>query len=78
MRFSGKSFFSSILHIRPSGLFPSDFISYYGSYRELVRLLGHVISPISRPLLTQDNTNTKGLRRDIPASSGIRTHDPTV
>jgi hypothetical protein len=46
--------------------------------RQLVGLLGRVISPVARPLPTQDNTNTEEKRTDIHASSGIRTHDSSV
>jgi hypothetical protein len=46
--------------------------------RQLVGLLGRAISPVTRPLPTQDNTNTEEKRTDIHASSGIRTHDPSV
>jgi hypothetical protein len=44
----------------------------------LVRLLGRGISLIARPLPMRDNTNTEKMRTDIHASSGIRTHDPSV
>jgi hypothetical protein len=37
-----------------------------------------VLSPVVRPLPTQDNTNTEETRTDIRASSGIRIHDPNV
>jgi hypothetical protein len=33
---------------------------------------------IVRPLLIKDNTNTKKTQTGIHASSGIRTHDPSV
>jgi hypothetical protein len=46
--------------------------------RQLVGLLGRVISPVARPLPTQDNTNIEEARIDIHASSAIRTHDPSV
>jgi hypothetical protein len=57
-------------------MFPSELIWYYGYYRQSVGLLGRVISPVARPLPTQDNTNTEETRTDIHASSGIRTYDP--
>jgi hypothetical protein len=44
----------------------------------LVELLGRVISPSSRSLITQDNTNTEEMRTNIHASSGFRTHKPSV
>jgi hypothetical protein len=46
-------------------------------YRQLVGLLGPVISPVARPLPTQVKT-TEEMRTDIDASSGIRTHDHNV
>jgi hypothetical protein len=49
-----------------------------GLYKELVGPLGRVISPVVRPLPAQDHTNTEETRTDIHASSGIRTHDPSV
>jgi hypothetical protein len=47
-------------------------------YSQSVGLLGRVISPVTRPLPTQDNTNTEETRKDIHASSGILTHVPSV
>jgi hypothetical protein len=47
-------------------------------YRQSVGLLGRVIRPVARPLPTQDNTKKEEMRTDICASSGIRTHDPSV
>jgi hypothetical protein len=46
--------------------------------RESVGLLGRVISPVARPLPTQNNTNIEETRTDIHASSGIRTHGLSV
>jgi hypothetical protein len=43
----------------PLAYFPSEFIWNYGSYRHLVGLLGRRISPVARPLHTQDNTNRR-------------------
>jgi hypothetical protein len=40
--------------------------------------LGLGISPVTRLLPTEDNTNTEETRTDIHASSGIRSHDPSV
>jgi hypothetical protein len=37
-----------------------------------------VISPVARPLPTQEDTNTEETRTDVYASSGIQTHDPSV
>jgi hypothetical protein len=62
----------------PLACLPSELIWNHGSYRQLVGLFGRVISPVARPLPTQDNTNTGERRRDIHASSRIRTHDPSV
>jgi hypothetical protein len=71
-------YFSYSFRVRPSVLFPSQLIWNYGSYRQSVGLLGRAISPVARPLPTQDNTNTEDTRTDIYASSGIRTHDSSV
>jgi hypothetical protein len=62
----------------PLDSFPSELIWNYGSYRQLVGLLRRVISPVARPLPTQDNTDTEETRTDIHASSGIRSHEPSV
>jgi hypothetical protein len=62
----------------PLASFPPELICNYGSYKQLVGLLGRVIGPVTRPLPTQDNTNTEETRTDIHASSRIRTHDPSV
>jgi hypothetical protein len=70
--------YSSAFHVRLSDLFPSEWIWKYRSYRQLVRLLGRVISPVARALSTQDNTNAEETWTDIHASSEIRTHDPSV
>jgi hypothetical protein len=78
--------FVSLLHLLllllllpsvPSGLFPIRI------YLELwillsIGLLGRVISPVARHLPTQDNINIEEPLTDIHASSGIRTHDPSV
>jgi hypothetical protein len=63
---------SSAFRIRPSVLFSSKINLNYESCSQLVGL------PTARTLLTQDNTNTEETRTDIHASSGIRTHDPSV
>jgi hypothetical protein len=62
----------------PLVYFPSELMWNCGSYRQLVGLLGRMISPVARPLPTQDNTNTEETRTDIHASTGIRTHDHSV
>jgi hypothetical protein len=63
---------------RPSGLFRVRFNNLeHGSYRELIVLLGQVISPVARPLPTQDNKNTES-QKDNNASSWIRIHDLSV
>jgi hypothetical protein len=56
----------------------SELILNYTFYRQLVRLLGRGISPLERPLPTQDNTSTEYTHTDIPDSSGIRTLDPNI
>jgi hypothetical protein len=43
----------------PSGLFQSESIWNYGSYRQSIGLSGRLISPVTRPLPTQENTNTE-------------------
>jgi hypothetical protein len=61
-----------------SDLFSSDLLIWNnGSYRQLVKLLGRVISPVSRPLPTQDR-NAEETQTGIHVSGGIRTHDPIV
>jgi hypothetical protein len=62
----------------PLACFLSELIWNYGSYTQLVELLGRVISPVTRPLPKQDNTNKEETRTDIHASSEIPTHDPSV
>jgi hypothetical protein len=54
------------LILGPLACFPSELICNYGSYRLLVGILGRVISPIARPLLIQDSTNTEETRTDMP------------
>jgi hypothetical protein len=49
----------------------SELIWNHGSYRQSVGLLGRGISPVTRPLPAQDNTNTEETRTDINTSSGI-------
>jgi hypothetical protein len=66
------------LVLGPMACFLPELIWKNGSYIELVGLLGWAINPVARPLPTQDNRNTEGARTDIQASSGIRTHDPSV
>jgi hypothetical protein len=56
----------------PLACFPLELIF------ETVRLPGRGISPVVKPLPTQDNTNTDETRTDIHVSSEIRTQDPTV
>jgi hypothetical protein len=62
----------------PPVCFPSELIWSCGSYSQLVRFLGWVISPVARLLPTQDNTSTEETHTDIHASSEILTHDPSV
>jgi hypothetical protein len=50
----------------------------YGSYGQLVGFLERIISPLARPLPTQDSINLEEKGTDIHASSGRRTHDPSV
>jgi hypothetical protein len=61
-----------------SCLFPSQLLRNYWSYRQMVGLLGQVISPAARPPPIRDIPNTEETRADIHAQSGIRTHDPSV
>jgi hypothetical protein len=57
---------------------PSELTWNCGSYKQLIRLLGLVITPNANPLSTQDNINTEEKRTDIQASNGIRTYNPSV
>jgi hypothetical protein len=66
---------SSIVLITFSGLY-FFLIRNYESYKQLLRLLGRVVSSVSRPIPAQDNTNR--LNAEIRGLSGIRTHDPSV
>jgi hypothetical protein len=53
--------------------------SFVISFTQSVGLLGRVIRPSQgRYLHTQDNTNSINAYIDIPASSGIRTHEPSI
>jgi hypothetical protein len=72
--------FLLLLHflLGPTACSTSELIRNYRSCRQLVGFLGRVISPVARLLLTQENTNTEETRTDFHASSGIRTHDPSV
>jgi hypothetical protein len=74
-RFTSSS--SSFSSPSSSG-FPSKLIWSCGSYRQLVGFFGRGISLVARPLPTQGNRNTAQTRTDTHASSGIRTHDPSV
>jgi hypothetical protein len=47
-------------------------------YRQPAGFLGRGISSVARPLPTQDDIEKEETRADIRASSGIRTHDPSV
>jgi hypothetical protein len=62
----------------PLASFPSELIWNYGSYKQLIGLLGRGISPIAMPLPTQNNMKTEETRLDIHTSSEIRTHGPSV
>jgi hypothetical protein len=63
-----SSFSSSAFIIMLSGLFPVRINFWnYGYYRELIVLLGWVISPVARPLYAQDNTHTEETQKDIHA-----------
>jgi hypothetical protein len=46
--------------------------------RQLVRFLGWGTSPVARPILAQDNTNTELMQTDVHASRGIRRYDLIV
>jgi hypothetical protein len=52
----------------------SELIRNSGSCRQSVVLLERGISPVARPLPTQDNKNTKLTQIDIDGPSAIRTH----
>jgi hypothetical protein len=69
---------STNFRIRPSGLSPIRINPELGSYRQSIGLLGQVISPVARPLPTQDNRNTEETRTDIHDLSRIRTHERSV
>jgi hypothetical protein len=49
---NAENFLLLLLHflLRPLAYFPSELIWNYGSYRQLVGLLGQGISPVTRPL----------------------------
>jgi hypothetical protein len=59
----------------PVACFP---IGNYVSYAEFVGLHRQTISPMPRPLPTQDNTNAEEAPTYIHASSGIQTRHPSV
>jgi hypothetical protein len=61
-----------------SVLFQWELIWCYGSYRQSAGLFAQVTILVSRSLLTQSNKNIEEMHTDIHASSGIRTHDPSV
>jgi hypothetical protein len=61
--------------IKPSGPFP---IRINLELQRVGRTPWTVDQPVARPLPTQDNTYTEETLTDIHASSGIRTHDPSV
>lgn len=69
---------TSIFRVRPSGMFLSELIWIYGSYRRLIWFLGRGIGLIAKPLTTQGNTNTEAKPTDNHSWSWIRTHDPIV
>jgi hypothetical protein len=48
-----------------------ELIWKYGSHRHLEGLLGPMISPVARPLPTQDNTNIEDKRTDINPRVGF-------
>jgi hypothetical protein len=50
----------------PLACFPSELIWNYGSYKQSAGLFRRVISPATRPLPTQDNTNRKKTRTSMP------------
>jgi hypothetical protein len=62
----------------PVARLPPELIRKYEAYTHLIGPLGQEISPAAKPLPTQEETNTKETRTDIHASSGMRTHDPSV
>jgi hypothetical protein len=60
-------------HNSPLVFFLPELIWNYGSYRQLVVVIGRATSPVVRPLPTQVDTTIEGTRRDKYASSEIRT-----
>lgn len=70
--------YSCTFRSRLLACFISELIWKYGSYRQLVGLLGRVNSPTSRLLPTQENTNIKETRTRLHALSRVRIHDPSV
>jgi hypothetical protein len=63
---SSSYYSSSKYRIRRCGPFPSELIWNYGSYRQLVGLLGRVISRVARPLPTEDIASIEETRTSIP------------
>jgi hypothetical protein len=57
--------------------FPSELIRKYESYRNLMGLPERAITPISRPLLTQDDIN-RGNAGMYPCFECNSTHYPNV
>jgi hypothetical protein len=58
---------SSSFRVRPTGLFPIRInLPNCGSYRQVIGLLGRLISPIAKPLPTQNNINTEETRTFMP------------
>jgi hypothetical protein len=53
---------SSTFRLKPPGLFPSELMWNYGSYRQTVGLPLREINPVARPLRAQDDTNTEETR----------------
>jgi hypothetical protein len=67
-----------LILLGPPVSFSSEIIWNYEAYRGSIGFLGWLISPVARPLPTQENTHKGETLTDFHASSGIRTHDASV
>jgi hypothetical protein len=86
MELSQGTFLFLLFRIRrPCALFLSELSGTMDLYRQLVGLLGRVISPVARPLPMQENTNTEesgqtsmprvGFEPTIPVFERAKTFD---
>jgi hypothetical protein len=69
---------SSTFPISLYGLFPNSINLELLILQTVGRTPWTGVQLVSRPLSTQDNTNTEETETDIHVSSGIRTHDPSA